>query len=189
MEPALAMPVAVLLACFGVLLLRSAWRRRQGARVPRTAMVASGWCALALGSILAAIGAGAWGVAVAATAAMMTAMALLGFAAWSAPAGPDKERQRRAQVAPTKPHRVGGRITTFLLVAVGAFAGAVAIALALRFLVLSAGWSEADANVTMLFVQPLAWAVLATALLVTPSRKRQLGIIAFCAVPALPALL
>ncbi len=190
MDPAFAIPLAAFLGVLGILLLRSGWQRPERGRAPRRSpIVGAGWAALALGAVLAAIGAGAWGIAVASLPAMGTALLLLAFAASrSVPVRTQRETRVRA-VAAQAPRRIGGRIASFLLIAVGAFAAAIALALGARWLTFVAGWGEANANVTMMFVQPLAWATIATALLLASSRKRQFAILALCTAPALPALI
>lgn len=182
---ALALPIAALLAVAGVLALRLGWGRRQGA--PAIA----GWAMLA-GSVWAgAVAGGAWGVTVASLWAMGTACALIGWAAWQAPAPAAARPGRAARLIlppPRAPLRVGGRLATFAIVAVGGLVASAALGLAAHWLTASAGGGEANANVAMLYTVPVAWAVLAH-LLLTASRPRQGTIIAACLVTAVPALL
>lgn len=180
---ALALPVAALLAVAGMLALRLGWGRRQ------RALAGAGWAMLA-GSVWAGAAAGgAWGITVASLWAMGAALALIGWAAWQAPAPARNPRLSRIATPPARePLRIGGRLTTFAIVALGGLAAATALALAGQWLTSLAGAGEANANVMMLFSLPLAWAVLAH-LLMTASRRAQGTIIAACLLTALPALL
>ena len=64
---------------------------------------------------------------------------------------------------------------TFLITGPLALASSLLLALAVRALIVSAGGAEADGNVAVLAVVPLAWPILAFALLMMSRRRAQLG--------------
>ncbi|WP_126665548.1 hypothetical protein [Croceibacterium ferulae] len=182
---ALALPVAALLAVAGIVALRLGWGARQ-----RTLSVA-GWAMLAGAVWAGAAAGGAWGVTVASLWAMGTALGLIGWAAWQAPAPVTARSGRapRAVVPPARaPLQIGSRLATFAIVAIGGLAASMALALAAHWLTSRGGAGEANANVMLLFTLPVAWAVLAH-LLMTASRRTQGVTIAACLVTAVPALL
>ena len=63
----------------------------------------------------------------------------------------------------------------FLITGPLALASSLLLALAVRALIVSAGGAEADGNVAVLAVVPLAWPILAFALLMMSRRRAQLG--------------
>lgn len=178
---------AALSALGGVAVLRVAWGKEQRSHALNTA----GWLLLGLSAWFGGAAGGAWGIAVTAQFAIGLALVLLGLAAIRSPATPVRASNRRAGMLPEPGERarVGRRLVTFLLVVVLSLGSAVALAIAFRGLALALGGSEADANALALFIQPLAWTGLAYAILMTPSRRRQIVIVAASAVPALPAIL
>jgi len=182
---ALALPVAALLAVAGMIALRMGWGRRQ------RALSVAGWAMLAGSAWAGAAAGGAWGVAVASLWAMGAACALIGWAAWQAPAPAAVRAGRTARALappPRAPLQIGGRLATFGIVAIGGLAASTALGLGAHWLTSIAGAGEANANVAMLYTLPVAWAVLAH-LLMTASRRSQGVIIAACLVTAVPALL
>ncbi|KHL24889.1 hypothetical protein PK98_13535 [Croceibacterium mercuriale] len=178
-----ALPLAAMLAIAGVLALRLGWGRRQP-----TPSVA-GWAMLAGAVWAGAAAGGAWGITVASLWAMVTALALVGLAAWQAPAPVRSPRLSRVATPPARqPSRIGGRLATFAIVAIGGLVAATGLALAVHWLATLAGAGEANANVALLFTLPLAWAVLAH-LLMTASRRSQGVTLVACLAAAIPALL
>jgi hypothetical protein len=175
--------VAALLAIAGVLALRLGWGRRQ-----RGASVA-GWAMLAGAVWAGAAAGGAWGITVASLWAMATALALVGAAAWQSPAPARSPRLSRAATEPPRaPLRIGGRLVTFAIVALGGLAAAMALALAAHWLATFGGAGEANANVAVLFTLPVAWSVL-THVMMTASPRAQGATVAACLAAAIPALL
>lgn len=178
---------AALFALGGVVVLRTAWGRKERSH----SLNATAWLLLALAAAIGWAAAGAWGVAVTAQFPIGLALALLVWAAVRSPIAPARASNRRAGMLPERgePAHLAQRFATFLLVAVAGLLAAVGVAIALRALALAFGASEANANTLALFVQPLAWAVLAYAVLMTPSRHRQIVTLAASAAPALAIVL
>ena len=150
-----------------------------------------GWSMLALAVLLAALAAGAWGMAIAGLAATASALALLADAAMRSPPGRAEAPKRRAFLLPEagEPRRLGRRLVTFLLVMFGGWAVATGLALSLRGIGMASGWSEADANVAALFAVPIVWGVLACALLMQSRRRVQLATLLACCAPVAPMLM
>lgn len=179
--------VASLAAAAGVAVLRFAWARPRRS----VALNATGWALFAAAAAIAWAMAGAWGVAVAALPAMAVAQVFLLSAAWTAPPGKSRASNRRVQMLPQagEPRAIGRGMATFAFVGLAAPAVAVMSAVALRQAAMAAGLRQADANAIALFAQPLAWAILATAMLLTASRRRQTLILLATAVPFVPAFI
>lgn len=182
-----ALAVAAASALGGVAVLRIAWGRKRRSYLLNVA----GWLLLALGAGFGWAASGAWGVATVSQFAIGLALALLALAALRSPAARVRASNRRAGMLPEAGEevRIGRRLVTFLLVLILALASAVALAIALRGFALALGASEANANTLALFMQPLAWATLSCAVLMTPSRNRQIVTLIACAAPAIPAIL
>jgi len=174
------------IAVAGVAVLRLAWAR------PRRSLPlnAIGWTLLAAAMVAGWVMAGAWGVSVITLWAMGAAFVLLAVAAWQSPSARRKASSRRAGMLPEagEPLYLGRRVATFLIVVLAAMLASIAIAIAVRWLSLLTGASEANANVLALFVVPLAWTILTFLILMTGSRKRQLAIVAISVATVLPAL-
>ena len=188
MEPATALLwIAAGAGAGGVATLRYAWSLEQRS----AAWNGAGWGALVLAAILAAVAAGAWGVAIVGLAATACALALLGEAASRSPPGRAEGSKRRAFLLPEggEPRRLGRRFVTFLLVMVAGWAVAIGIALSLRGIGMAIGWGEANANVAALFAVPIVWGILACALLMQSRRRTQLATLLVCCVPAAPMLM
>ncbi|GGD82609.1 hypothetical protein GCM10010990_35800 [Croceicoccus mobilis] len=171
----------------GILVLRLSW----GLQARSAWHNLAGWGAIALSLLCGAGSAGAWGIAVAALWAMAAAFACLGWAAITTPPKRGRAPNRRAGMLPEggEPLRLGERFLTFALVAVLSFGSAIAMALLLRWIALLCGAAEANATVIALFTAPLAWTVLAYALLMTASRRRQFALIGATMAAALPPVL
>ena len=148
-----------------------------------------GWTALIGGPVLAGLADGAWGAAMASVCAMAAALALLALAAWEAPTGSRRRIERVVlSGAPARSHR-GRAMVTFLIAGPAALAVSVALALAARRLGTLVPLAEADANVLVLALVPLAWPLLAFALLMTAQRRTQLATLAgAAALSSLPFL-
>lgn len=179
--------LAAALGVAGVAALRFAWS------LPRrsAAWNGVGWGLLALSTVGAGMAEGAWGIAVAALFAMAAAALALAVAGIRAPRGRAAASNRRVGLLPegAEPRRIGRRFGTFALVILAGFAVAVGLAMSVRGFGGLLGWSEANANALALFVVPLAWAVLATVLLMQTRPRSQLATLALCCLPVLPVLL
>lgn len=179
--------IAAALGVAGVAALRFAWS------LPRrsAAWNGTGWGLLALSAVGAGAAEGAWGIAVAALLAMAAAAVLLAIAAIRSPHRHASASNRRVGLLPegAEPRRIGRRFGTFALVILAGFAAAVALAMGVRGLGGLLGWSEANANALALFATPIAWAVLATVLLMQTRRRSQIATLALCYLPVLPVLL
>ncbi|RXZ64387.1 hypothetical protein [Pelagerythrobacter rhizovicinus] len=175
------------LAVLAVAMLRISWGQRRRS-IP---LNAAGW-AVGLAALVMGWGAaGAWGASVVSLWAMGAACAILAWEGLRSPAGRSKASNRRAGMMPEGPGplRLGSRLLTFVLVAVAASMSSIAFALGVRWLAAAMGAGEADANVLALFATPVVWTVLAFALLMAASRKRQIAYLAVTASAALPAFL
>ena len=156
------------LGAMGVGVLRRAW----ALPVRSPMMNGGGWALMLAGLVLGASGAGAWGVAIAAQVAMVTACLFLAHAAIVS-RRPKRAAADRETPSAKAPLRLGGRLLTFLLTVPLALAVSLLIGVAARGLAGLAGWPDADGNVLALLILPLAWAVLATALLMSEKRRTQ----------------
>lgn len=172
----------------GVGTLRYSWGQA-GRRAP---LNRAGWAALALGVALGIAGAGAWGTAMVALAAMATAALILAQAAWAAPAGKAPRRTGRAGRQATRPGggagakaeagaapplRLGGRLRTFLLGGPLALAASLLAALGLRAAVVALGGGEADATMLAFLGVPLIWAGLVGGVLMVEGAARRLRLV------------
>jgi len=180
------MPIiaAILAPACGVAVLRAAWSRA----VRSVPLTSAGWVLIVAGAVLGALREGAWGVAVAALGGMGAAAAALGWATATSPRGNRRAPRERSILArdTDAPLRIGGRLLTFALVALGAAAAATGLALVVRALAVRLGSSLADANALTLFVLPLAWTTLAYLVLMTHDRRRQVRVLALAVLPVLP---
>jgi uncharacterized membrane protein len=169
----------------GMALLRYAWSRPK--RSLRLNAIA--WMLLASAMVVGAAMEGMWGVAIEFLVGMATAFAILIHAVWAAPASKVKPSNRRANMLPEpgQPLRLGRRVLTFLIVVALGMLAAVGYAMGARWLAELAGAGEADANVTALFVMPLAWTFVAFFMMMS-GRRRQLTLVAIGLASAVPAV-
>ena len=167
-----SMWLASALAIAGVAVLRVSWGRAKRSLPLNLA----GWAALLAALVVADRAAGEWGITVAILVATGAAFVALAFAAT------EKVRKGRAKAVRTAhrgsdeaatPRRSGW--LTFLITGPLALAASLLLALAVRALIVSAGGAEADGNVAVLAVVPLAWPILAFALLMMAHRRAQLA--------------
>jgi hypothetical protein len=177
-------------ACAGTALgsavLRFAWSLPRRSRIWNGA----GWGLFTIGGLFGWLGAGAWGASVASLFGMGSALLFLAHAAATAPTTADaKPSSRRAGALPEagEPWRLGRRIATFLLVVLGGMIASTSLAVAARTLLAWSGAGEANANVASFFVMPLAWTLLAFALLMEQSREQQWRLLAMSALPGVLA--
>lgn len=170
----------------GVAVLRLAWGRSTRAH----GLNFAGWSLILAGAVLGWMAAGAWGTSVAALFAMLAAFALLGVAGWRSTPGQLRASNRRVGALPERgePLRLGGRALTFVLVAVAAAILAAAAGVAMSGLALLAGAGKADAYVLALTFMPIGWGLLAFALLMQPTPRRQMRVLAVASVPLWPVL-
>lgn len=163
-----------LLAVAGVAVLRLSWSRPRRS----VALNAVGWAGLAGASVLAGLAEGAWGVAVAAACATAVACAMLALAATERPRPARRKAASAISANTAAPGSWRRGAVTFLLAGPAALAVAVALALAARKV--AVGWplAEADANVMVLALVPLAWPLLTFAMLMVAERRMQLAMLA-----------
>jgi phosphoglycerol transferase MdoB-like AlkP superfamily enzyme len=130
-------------------------------------------------------------MAVASLFGMGAALLFLAYAAGTAPATANKASNRRVGALPegSEPRRIGGRIATFLIVVLVAMIVSVGLALTARGLVAWSGAGDANANVASFFVMPLAWTLLAFAVLMEERRAKQWRLLAMSAVPGVVAVI
>ncbi len=175
-------------AACGSAALRFAWSRSRRS----VGWNAAGWGLFALGALAGGLSAGAWGVAVASICGMGAALLFLCHAAATSPAvASGKASNRRVGMLPQgdEPRHIWRRVNTFLIVVLVAMVVAVGLAIATRSLMVWAGTGEANANVASLFAMPLAWTLLAYALLMEERRVRQWRLLAIFAVPGVIAVI
>jgi hypothetical protein len=186
MESDTLLAAATVAGLAGVGVLRLAWARPNRSLPLNLA----GWLLMLGGAVCGWAAAGAWGAAVAALFPMAGALLLLAIAAFTSAPAKLKASNRRAGLLPERgePMRIAGRLLTFVLVGVLAAALGSGIAVALGALLLLMGMSEANAYALALQLMPLIWAALAFAVMMQPSRRGQLKILAFASVPVWPAL-
>lgn len=186
MNADLLLILAAAFAIGGVAALRRAWALPQRS-APANAL---GWGLLVAACLSGGVAAGAWGVAVTALVAMAAALVALGRAALSSPPARSRASNRRVRMLPEhgEPRRLGRRLVTFLLVALLAAVLSIALAVAAGWLARLAGWSTANANVLAMFLTPLAWTMLAFALLMQASRAAQVRLLLVASLPLWPVL-
>lgn len=164
--------LASALAIAGVAVLRVSWGRAKRSLPLNLA----GWAALLAALVVADRTAGEWGITVAILVATGAAFVALAFAAT------EKVRKGRAKAIRTVHRRsdeaAGSRRSgwlTFLITGPLALAASLLLALAVRALIVTSGGAEANGNVAVLAVVPLAWPILAFALLMMARRRAQLA--------------
>jgi hypothetical protein len=186
MEGNTLLAAATVAGLAGVGVLRVAWAQPNRSLPLNLA----GWLLMLGGAVCGWAAAGAWGTAVAALFPMAGALLLLAIATFTSTPTKLKASNRRAGLLPERgePMRIAGRLLTFVLVGVLAAALGSGIAVALGALLLLMGMSEANAYALALQLMPLIWAALAFAVMMQPSRRGQLKILAFASVPVWPAL-
>ncbi len=163
-------------AALGVAALRRGWGGRRG-------WIIAGWTLIGAALIALAVTAGAWGLAIGSSAAMAAAMAILARAGIAEPARDKRSPRAIPTVTPPRWRWRGlaRRIAVFLLIVpVGLVASAV-LAFGADALARRAGWVEADSLALALFVQPVAWAILAAIQSMKPGPARMIAPALICA--------
>ena len=168
-------------------LLRFAWSLPKRS----VSLNASAWAALAVAVVIAWYAEGAWGAAIVGLVTIAASFLALGIAGATAPAGRASVSNRLAGMLPqgNEPRRIGRRIGTFLLVIAGGLLASIGLAVAVRGMGGALGWNEANAFVLALFTVPIAWAILASVMLMQTSRRNQIVTLLVCCLPAVPPLL
>ncbi|MBL4791759.1 hypothetical protein AAG607_08840 [Citromicrobium bathyomarinum] len=186
MDAGLLMWLAAVFALTGVAVLRMSW----GRATRSTPLNLAGWGALLVGLALADRAAGEWGIAVTVLVIGAAALAALAVAAC-------KPVNRGPRKAPRTAHRGANEIKprsrsgllTFTVAGPLALGASLLFALAIRALILFGGGAEADANVAVLATVPIAWPVLAFALLMMSRRADQFAWVLGIAALAAPFLM
>ncbi|AHE54716.1 hypothetical protein [Sphingomonas sanxanigenens] len=180
----------LLAAAVGVLLVRAGWPAGARRRGP---LLIAGWGAIAISLIGMGRQDGAWGVTMVALVAMVVAQGALAVAAL------EKGRKAKAERAPREAEPtvalspggwagLGRRVTIFLLVVPFGAVVAMLFALALLGAVRAAGWHDANSTPLGLLLWPIAWALLATWMLMYETLARIARPLAFVAAPSALAL-
>jgi len=174
-------------AACGSAALRYAWSPPRRS----TACNGLGWGLLLAGAIAGWWIAGAWGTTMASLFGISAALLFLGHAAATAPAGNGKASNRRVNMLPEQgePRHLARRFMTFFIVAIVALIVSVGLGVATHSLMAWAGAVPANAIVAGFFVMPLAWGLLAYALLMEERRARQWAMLGILAVPGALALM
>jgi hypothetical protein len=141
-------------AGLSLVLIRLGWGGRRG-------MAAVGWVVAAASLLALTMLHGAWGLAMGGVAAIAAALLLILPAGWVSPQG----RARKAAGAPsvTLPHSwsgTGRRLAVFALAVPVSLAASLWLAYGLNALIIGGGALTPNSVATMLFVQPLTWALL-----------------------------
>lgn len=184
--------LALAAPAFGVFALYLAWRRRGGERARRRGLIVAGWTSIAAGLIAGGATRDDAGVATAAVAAVLAAVAVLRLRLLRSGEAPAPVAQGPSH---QKTHRTSGRRRTGSVIAdlllAGPAAGAAALlgALALAYALLRLGAAEANAIVAALIAFPLAWAVLAVVLSMARGARRKTLWLGATVTPAAAAVL
>tara|TARA_B100001179_G_C18580752_1_gene399805 strand:- start:698 stop:1276 length:579 start_codon:yes stop_codon:yes gene_type:complete len=174
--------LASMLAIAGVAVLRVSWGRAKRS-LP---LNLSGWAALITALVVADSAAGEWGVTIAILVATGAAFVALAFAAVK-PVRKVKAKAVRTVHRGADENAAARRSgwLTFLITGPLSLGASILLALAMRALIVMAGGAEADGNVAVLAVVPIAWPIFAFALLMMSRRRVQLawvfGVAALCA--------
>lgn len=137
-----------------LLLIRLGWQGRRGLAV-------GGWLLAALSLAVLVAAHGAWGLAVGAVGGMAAALALVLYAGWTSPPGKAAGARKAPAVAlPRSWNGAGRRLAVFALVVPVSLAASLWLAYGLNAVMRGSGELDANSVAAMLFVQPLAWAVL-----------------------------
>ncbi|HEX8486478.1 hypothetical protein [Sphingomonas sp.] len=179
--------VAGALGAGAVGVLRYAWSQPRRVRALNVVAWAMLLGALLCGGWLE----GAWGISIVSLAIIGAAFVSLAIAGIRSPSGRRVQSDRRSGMTPqpAAPRRVGRRFATFLLVMPGGLAASIALGLAMRGSGMALEWGEANANVAALYTVPLAWAMLATIVLMQADRRRQIATLLACGLVGVPFLL
>ncbi|EPR16950.1 hypothetical protein M527_18790 [Sphingobium indicum IP26] len=175
-------------AACGSAALRHAWSLHRRSSLWN----AAGWGLFLLGVLAGWWGAGAWGVSVASLVGMSAALLILSHAAITSPAAANaKASNRRVGMLPERgePLHLRRRLMTFLIVVILAMIVSTGLGIAAYGLMALTGAAEANSVVTGFFVTPLAWSILAYALLIEERRIRQWATLGILAVPGALALI
>lgn len=145
--------IAVIVA---VLLVRLGWRARRGLAI-------SGWGLAFVALLVLTVRDGAWGLAIGTVAAMAAAIALVLHAGWTAPVRHRRPRREAPSIdLPRRSRDLARRGAVFLLSVPVAFGAAQWLAFGAQAAARRGGMVEANAVVTMLFLQPMLWIALMT---------------------------
>lgn len=167
--------LAAVLAVASVAVLRVSWARSGRSRL----LNLIGWAALMFACVLGWMAFGAWGTTIAGLAATGAAIFALAIAAFEQP----KLKRRSSETARSNDTIAASRSAlsgwiTFCIAGPLALIASVILSLAARSMVLAAGGAEANANVTVLALVPLVWALLVFVLLMLDERRTQVAIVA-----------
>lgn len=180
----------LLLAAAGVLLVRAGWPAKARGRGP---LLIGGWSAIAVSLVVMGWRDGAWGVTMSAVVAMVVAHGPLAVAALEKGKKAKVERAPRetdptVTLSPGGWLGVGRRVTIFLLVV--PFGAVVAMLFALAVLggVRAVGWHDVNSTPLGFLLWPIAWALLATWMLMYERVARIARPLAFVAAPSALAL-
>lgn len=145
-----------------------------------------GWAAIAIAIVVAAALDGAWGIALMLLALSTVAAVPVAVAAWtSAPARLASPRGRARAVANQTDRALARRLSVFLLVVPVGCLAATTLAFGIQAAVRGAGYGDANALATILFVQPVAWGVLASVQMLAAGPRAMIVPALACALPGL----
>lgn len=141
-------------AGLSLVLVRLGWGGRRG-------VAAAGWALAAVSLLALTLAHGAWGLAMGAVAGMTAALALVLHAGWASPAGrARKAANGPAAALPQSWSGTGRRLAVFGLTVPVSLAASVWLAYGLNAAMRQGSELNADSVAAVLFVQPIAWAVL-----------------------------
>lgn len=178
--------LASVAAICAIAVLRMAWARPRRS----AALNGLGWGLVVVSVLCGWWAAGAWGTSVAALWSMAAAFVVLSGAALASKPSKAQASNRRVGMLPegSEPLRLGGRVLTFVLIALICAVFAAGAALAGCALALAGGLARADAYALAFFTMPLAWAGIAYAVLMQPARRGQYKVLALSSLPTWPIL-
>jgi hypothetical protein len=182
MAGVLVVSAGCIAAAAGAPLLWLAWKLPPARKaIPRIA----GWLLILASLLLLGIAAGAWGIAVSATATSASALLILAYVgAHSVPARRTSTREAAIQPLNVQALVAGlpRRFGVFLLVVPGGIVASTIVALGARAAATRAGWGAADSTMAVLGGMPLVWSIIASL------QMTQSSLVRMAAIAVVPAL-
>lgn len=150
----MALAVALSALALAVVLIRLGWGGYKG-------LSSAGWALAALSLAWLTWSGGAWGLATGVTAGAIFALVLVLYAGAVSP----QRAAKRATTSPParlagSPQGITRRVLVFLLVVPISFVAAQWLAFAINTVIKGAAPLDANSVSTMMFVQPVVWAIL-----------------------------
>lgn len=146
--------IALVLIVASIVLVRAGWAGRR-------ILAGVGWTGVLVGQTVLVRECGAWGLAIGTTAGIGAGLAIVLWGGWTAPARAGRTPRETATVhVQWRPSDLARRCCVFALTVPVGFVAAQWLAFGIHAAVRRAGVGATDADVTMLFLQPLLWTIL-----------------------------